>query len=271
VSFPKLIDIASYQPEAFSTAGIDGVFVKATESTGYVNPRYAAQIAHARAAKLVVGHYHFLHHGSASAEAAYFVHHADVRPGEIIACDWEYASSTQADRDAWMKAVKAAFPHNRVILYCNKSFWRNRDTESYAGDGLWIADPDSPAGKPGISAPWVFHQYSEAGGVDHDVANFDSPAALRSWASGGAVVNIPATPPATTTKGTPAVSASAEEVWAYSHGDKPDVHQTLEDAARYAKLAADNSAKAAAPVLTDAQAEAIAQRVVALLVARLAS
>jgi hypothetical protein len=177
------IDVASYQSSTYSTAGLSFVFVKATENTGYVNPHYAAQVAHGRSAGLVVGHYHFAHHGNAEAQADYFLAHAQLKPGDIIAYDWEEAKTTQADRDAWIKRVKAKAPTYRVVLYCNKSFWRSRDTENYAADGLWIADPNSPAGHPDVTHSWVFHQYSEAGGIDHDVANFASVAALKSWAT----------------------------------------------------------------------------------------
>lgn len=265
MSLPAGIDVASYQSTTYSTAGLSFVFAKATESTSYVNPHYAGQIAHGRAAGLVIGHYHFGHHGNGAAQADYFLAHADLKPGDIIAYDWEEGSTTQADRDEWMTRVKAKAPGHRVILYCNKDFWRSRDTESYAGDGLWIADPNSPAGKPGITHAWVFHQYSETGGMDHNVANFPSVAALRTWAAGSSAPAPTPTPP----KETP-VALTALDVWAYTHGtDKHDMHQSLINAEAYAKTAAEKPAGTV--VLTDAQAEAIAQRVVALLAERMAS
>ena len=44
---------------AVKAAGISFAFVKSTESTGYVNPYYARDVAGARAAGVVVGAYHF--------------------------------------------------------------------------------------------------------------------------------------------------------------------------------------------------------------------
>ena len=63
----KGIDVASYQSSTFPTAGLGFVMVKVTEGTGYLNPRYAAQVAHARAQGMVMGHYHFARPGSMSA------------------------------------------------------------------------------------------------------------------------------------------------------------------------------------------------------------
>lgn len=177
------VDVASYQANDFSTAGLAFAFVKATESTNYVNPRYAAQVAHARAAGLVVGHYHFQRPGDGNAQADYFLAHVRLSAGDILACDWEDAGVSQAQRDAFVNRVKAKAPGHKVVLYCNRDFWVNRDSNSGGhADGLWIADPGVTAGKPRVQHAWTFHQWSEAGGVDHDVANFPSAAALRAWA-----------------------------------------------------------------------------------------
>jgi GH25 family lysozyme M1 (1,4-beta-N-acetylmuramidase) len=176
------VDVSAYQPVAFPTKGLAFAFVKATEGTSYVNPRYAGQVAHARAAGLVVGHYHFGRPGDGVAQADYFLKHATLKPGDVLAFDWEASGVSQAERDAFIKHVKAKAPGHRVVLYCNTDYWHNHDTENYAGDGLWIADPNHPAGHPHITHPWVIHQYSWAGGIDRNVANFPSVSALKAWA-----------------------------------------------------------------------------------------
>ncbi len=175
------LDVSSYQPTAFSTAGAAFVFVKCTEGTSYVNPRYAAQLAHGRSAGLAVGHYHFQHHGNTAGQLDYFAAHADVRAGDMIALDWETSGLTNADKDDWLRAAKARFPHNRVVLYTDLSLWFHVDTSSYVADGLWIADPSHPAGHPAVQHDWVFHQYSSAGGTDRNVGDFPSRAAFDSW------------------------------------------------------------------------------------------
>jgi hypothetical protein len=179
------IDVASYQSTSYSTAGLGFVFVKATEGTSYVNPHHAGQVATGRAHSLVVGHYHFARPGSMTAQAAYFLKQAAPKAGDVLAFDWEDAGVSGADKDAWIKHVQAEMPHNRVLLYCNRDFWLNRDTTSFAGDGLWIADPGAAAGHPRVEHHWTIHQYSEAGGLDRDVANFTSASLLRAWAAKG--------------------------------------------------------------------------------------
>ncbi|MEE4541002.1 GH25 family lysozyme [Streptomyces sp. V4-01] len=179
------IDIASYQGTSYSTTGLGFVVVKATEGTGYVNPRHAAQIATGRRHSLVVGHYHFVRPGSMTAQATYFLQHAAARAGDVLALDWEDTGVTGAQKDAWIEHVQAAAPRNRVLLYCNRDFWLHRGPTSFAGDGLWIADPGAPAGRPRVDFHWTIHQYSETGGLDRDVANFANTAALRAWAAKG--------------------------------------------------------------------------------------
>jgi hypothetical protein len=180
------IDVSSYQDTVYTTAGLGFVFVKATEGTTYINPKHAAQVATGRARGLVVGHYHYAKPGPVDAQVAYFLRHAAPQAGDILAMDWEDTGVAAADKDSWLKRAQAAAPAHRVLLYCNRGFWLNRDNTSYCGDGLWIADPDSPAGHPGISHVWTIHQHAIAGGVDQDIADFADQAALKAWALKGA-------------------------------------------------------------------------------------
>jgi hypothetical protein len=188
-------DVSSFQGVTWNAAGDSFSIVKCTEGTGYENPRYAAQLAYARHLGHVVGHYHF-GHGGGAAEAAYFLARVDLRPGDFLAYDWEASGATQADRDAFIAYVRQHRPGVKVVLYCNLDFWHNRDTENFAGDGLWIADPNHPAGQPAVKHPWVFDQYSSANGLDHNVANFATVAELKAWA--GAPVPKPTPAPAPT-------------------------------------------------------------------------
>jgi hypothetical protein len=174
------VDVSSYQNSTYDTSGMAFSIVKATEGTGYVNPEYTAQVAHARAGGLVVGHYHYLDGTDASAEFAHFAAVAVVVKGDIIALDWEASVATAAARDEWLAAAKAHYPHNRVVLYCDVDFWDNLDPTHSCADGLWIADYNGGS-EPHISQPWVFWQYSSANGIDHSYGNFSTLGELVAW------------------------------------------------------------------------------------------
>ncbi|MEU3829492.1 muramidase [Streptomyces sp. SID486] len=179
------IDVSAYQSTSYATDGLSFVFIKATEGRSYVNPRLTAQTKTARDAGLVVGFYHFLWPGNLTAQADYFLRHAPDRPGDILAVDWETTGdgthASNAEKDAFLRRLKTLRPDNRVILYCNRDFWLNRDVTSYAGDGLWIADYVT-AGKPRIKAAWRFHQYTSEP-HDKDVTRFAQEDDLREWAT----------------------------------------------------------------------------------------
>lgn len=199
MSYPQGLDVASYQGPHPDVSGATFVFVKATEGLGYVNPDWTTQLAGARAAGAVVGFYHFPHAGQDLAAQVQFMLTTlgpALRPGDMLSLDWETNPAdgsylTGAAKDQFLAILGAKAPAHRRVLYCNLDFWRNHDTTSNAGDGLWIADPDSPPGSPRVAHPWVFHQYGQrADGTDVNVANFPDAAALRAWASGA--------PPSTT-------------------------------------------------------------------------
>jgi hypothetical protein len=150
----------------------------------------AAQAESARNQGMVVGFYHFLEKGNINAQIDYFVQNAASVEGDLFAIDWETNPATNtypsnAEKDAAIKRVQALRPTHKCLLYCNTSFWKGIDTTSFAGDGLWIATAGYAAGSPPITSAWWGHQYSTAGSYDHDVAQFSSRAALRTWAEEG--------------------------------------------------------------------------------------
>jgi GH25 family lysozyme M1 (1,4-beta-N-acetylmuramidase) len=177
----KGVDVASYQPTDYSTKGIDFVFIKITEGRSYTNPKWVGQRKTARDAGLVTGFYHFVRAGSMSAQADYFLSKIKLVDGDMLVLDWEDTDVSNAQKDSWIEYVQRKRPDHRVLLYCNRYFWLNRDTTSFAGDGLWIANHNGKPGQPGIKAPWRFHQYKTQP-LDTNVGRFDDRAALRAWA-----------------------------------------------------------------------------------------
>ncbi|WP_043389971.1 GH25 family lysozyme, partial [Kitasatospora aureofaciens] len=103
--------------------------------------------------------------------------------GDMLVLDWEDPGVSNASKDKWIKYVQKKRPGHKVLLYCNRDYWLNRDSTSFAGDGLWIAQYNGKPGKPSIKAPWLIHQYTSTP-VDTNLARFSSRAAMRTWATG---------------------------------------------------------------------------------------
>ncbi|MFF0850943.1 glycoside hydrolase family 25 protein [Streptomyces sp. NPDC003280] len=184
----KGYDVSVFQDADFPTAGTSFAFIKGTEGRSYVNPRQKEQAAHARAAELVVGFYHFLHPGHVKEQAAHFVEGCASNEYDLMVVDWETnpdgTAATCAEKDAFIAEVKRLRGANhKVGLYCNRDFWRHRDTSGDAGDFLWIAEYGVAAGKPDIQSNWLFHQYTDKP-LDTSVARFAAKAELVAFAGG---------------------------------------------------------------------------------------
>lgn len=187
------VDVSEYQPFYKPAAADDFVIVKATLGTYFRNPFHAAQVQRARAARAVVGHYHFLKAGNVGQQVARFLGTSEIRDGDVLVCDWE-SSASSAEKDAFIQEVKRRRPRNRVLLYCNLNFWTTRDRGGYAGDGLWLAAYRSS--KPGVKAKLLFWQYSTSNNtLDRDYGFFESKQALIDWAAVDPVVHPPSVKP----------------------------------------------------------------------------
>jgi hypothetical protein len=184
------VDVSMFQPINFAltTPGdgkrVDFAIIKVTEGSSWVSSRWTGQRQWARDHGLSVGFYHFARPGDMIAQADRFLDQIILQPGDHLWFDWEDAGVSNAQKDAWISYVQGKAPGHRVGLYCNTSFWLNRDTTGFAGDGLWIATGGIPAGSPPIQSNWLIHQYSTAGDYDHDLAQFASRADMITWAQG---------------------------------------------------------------------------------------
>ncbi|BBL26729.1 lysin [Lactobacillus delbrueckii subsp. delbrueckii] len=154
------VDVSSYQPTSttkYSKAGAQFVIVKVSEGTSYRNPNAKAQVASAKANKLLPMAYHFANFGSSSSraksEADYAIASAKavkLPVGSYLACDWETSSgnSTSGSRSAntsavmaFMKKVKAA--GYQPLLYSgsyllNNAINMSTVTSTYP-NSLWVA------------------------------------------------------------------------------------------------------------------------------------
>ncbi|MQS14530.1 hypothetical protein F7Q99_20235 [Streptomyces kaniharaensis] len=185
-------DVSDYQSSIPSDA--DFVFIKASEGARTEQSGYVAKRDKARRRGILLGHYHFLHaENDVAGEVEHFCRVVgDVPPGELLVLDFEPYGQPVSDaqataaKNAWLAAVKARYPNNKVGLYTSVDWWRR--TNDGCGDFLWIADYVQ-AGSPRIQAPWRFHQYTDSP-LDSDVYNGTTDD-LRAWAGAAAPVPVP--------------------------------------------------------------------------------
>ena len=175
-------DVSSHQPDFSPAATDDFVFIKASQGTSYRNSDAAAQVKRARVGGRTIGWYHWLEPGNIVTQAHYFAGSPGIEDGDPLVCDWEgKVLPSCAEKDQFIRAVKALRPHSRVGLYCNTYTWNKFSTSKYRGDFLQIADYNAPV----PSSPWTIWQYSDGNGqLDHDRASFSSRAAMKTWADG---------------------------------------------------------------------------------------
>ena len=233
IAYTRGIDVSRWQNQVNWTTvknfGIEFAFMKATESTDHVDPRFQQNVAGSRNADVLVGFYHFGHPimsgdiaGDARAEAAHFVTVAGPHiraPGLPPVLDLENRGldgqpPNRAAISAWARAWLAEVERLtgvRPMIYSNSDWAKNYFESNLNQYDLWHArwtrDLDQPplSTDPGIWAPnWTFWQYSDATlvpgvaagtpgvltGVDGDVFA-GSLDDLRTWASEAVPDTIP--------------------------------------------------------------------------------
>lgn len=162
------------------------VIHKCTQGDKNTDSRYDERHQWAHDHGKIWGAYHFYVPGlGVKAQLDHFVRHANIGEDDIVALDFEddntwghYQRRNIAfEGSMFMDQLMAAYPNNRVVLYCNRSCYTGY-VQAFSvnqGDGLWIA---SPGVTPGM--PWVLWQYGN-GSVDYDRAIFDTVAQMRDW------------------------------------------------------------------------------------------
>jgi GH25 family lysozyme M1 (1,4-beta-N-acetylmuramidase) len=183
------IDISHWQGPInwtkVAAAGKRFAFMKASESTDFVDNTYVTNRAQARAVGLYVGAYHFAQpstgSGDAVAEADHFIDTAQPASGDLIpVLDLERSGSlSQTALTAWVKAFLGRVYERvgvRAAIYVSPNFWRTYmgDTNWFGANGydiLWVAHwttgtaPTVPGGN-WAGDGWTFWQYTSDGAVD---------------------------------------------------------------------------------------------------------
>lgn len=190
-------DVSSYQgnidwPRAWSAGG-RFAYVKATEGTRYVNPRFAQQYNGSYDVGMIRGAYHFARPdvSSGAAQADYFVDHGggwspdgQTLPGAL---DIEYNPYGEtcyglgpAAMSWWLRdfsdtyrARTGRFP----AIYTSTNWW-NRCTGGNAGFGpnnpLWVARYGGDAGPlPAGWTHWMVWQFADRGALPGDQDTFE--------------------------------------------------------------------------------------------------
>lgn len=166
-------------------AGVQGVILKATQGTTYVNPDYAGDVAGASAAGLPVIAYHFADFTTATAEARFFLSVAGARARVL--------DSETNPTAAWQNAFLAALgqPQTCVMDYGSAS-----SLPSGAIRGLlWVADygPQPADGE----ACWQFTSGGSVPGIQGTVDESEWLGTAAQFDAVFGVVDPPAAPPFT--------------------------------------------------------------------------
>jgi GH25 family lysozyme M1 (1,4-beta-N-acetylmuramidase)/lysozyme family protein len=193
------IDVGTTQRDldfnAIRSAGYQFAIVKAGGSNVsplYVAPYYAQQVARARAAGLLVGHYWVAGSNNPAGDAQYFVDHLyDYRTGDLLVLDNEAIDNGIFWNDSmtasFMQAVKSRLGTAPFLYTYSSLLTSNTWSQTQAaGSKLWIAHYTGTPGNPTIGSAyptWAIHQYTSSGNqngipLDLNVARLSAFAGL---------------------------------------------------------------------------------------------
>jgi lysozyme len=196
-------DASRYQTavdwRAARAAGVNFVFLKATEGKDDLDPMFKAHWRGARAAGIRTGAYHFWYHcASGREQARNFIRRVPRAPGAlppVLDLEWTPFSPTctrrppgdelRREAQVFLDVVGAHYGQ-RPIVYVSPDIYAERDLGQLRGAAFWLR---SVAGHPSAVYPgksWTFWQYSGTGRIpgfegDADLNLFNGSAA--DWAA----------------------------------------------------------------------------------------
>jgi lysozyme len=156
--------------------GIDFAFMKATESTGFTDPKFASNWAKAKAAGISRGAYHFFKPSKdGTIQAQQFLSHVqpvlqsgDLRPVvDVENYDGSSLTKFLKELQEYLDVVEAAVGA-KPIIYTFKSFWEHdlKGPTTFGSYPLWIVDlSHTPPRLPVGWTNFTFHQTSFHGTV----------------------------------------------------------------------------------------------------------
>lgn len=211
------VDVSVYEPNvdwrALRAQGFRFALIRATSSTGYVDPKFAEHWAGAREAGILRGAYHYLFGGlDAKKQAQFFIDTVGADKGELPPIvDLEDAYNEDVPNNklistckAFLDIIEPAFGRTPVV-YSRRTYLEprvsiNGKAPDWAKDyDLWIAqypfefDPDR---MPNVNMPkqpngwkdWKFWQYSENAIVEGVTDEINRPTKIDlNWFRGSEV------------------------------------------------------------------------------------
>ena len=190
-TFDGIVDLSHWNPEpldfaAARAAGIAAAILKATQGADGIDPVFAARVAAARAAGLLVGAYHFLDAADPVAQAAHFLAVAGTLP--VLALDLERdpsGPSTIPAQAAGAAARIATATGRPPLIYVGRWF-PGLPQAALATCPLWLPEYGAAPVCPPGWRQWRLWQYTDRaevpglGRVDRSRFAGD-PAALAAW------------------------------------------------------------------------------------------
>ena len=178
----NLIDIASWQAgidlkAMFDTNPLDGVVVKATQGTGYINTEYDAWVKWLLEHDKPFGVYHFANGQDAQAEALHFYNVTQPVVGKAIPI-LDYEADALKCGTAWVKKFVDKYRELSGVtcmIYCSLSVVQEQDWSKLTDCPLWVAQyADGNPAYGFLDKPWQrgsvspfpkywMHQYTSNG------------------------------------------------------------------------------------------------------------
>ncbi len=201
-----IVDISHHQSdvdfEAVRGAGIVGVLHKATQGTGFVDPKYAERRRLALDAGLLWGAYHFGDGKDALGQAEHFLDTVQPAPTDLLVLDFEDNPSGEAMTVDGAR-VFVAIVHTQAGRW--PGFYSGHTIKDALGDTrdpvlgacwLWLAQYGTTPKVQASWDTWTMWQYTDGnigpephtvegiGACDRDKFNGDLLALTRLWGAG---------------------------------------------------------------------------------------
>jgi len=195
---PIVVDLSHHNPEpdwpALKAGGTQGVILKATQGTSFVDAEFLKRRNDALEAGLYVASYHFLEHGSIDAQMGHYVATVDPEAFERMVIDYEDYEDKSPTFDDLCRATYVLKGEGcEVAIYGGgklKADLGNDYAHDLAGTSLWIAqytDAAAPSWPKTQWPVWSLWQFTDAATCDGIGAPVDGnrwngdPANLKAW------------------------------------------------------------------------------------------